>query len=201
MAKTGFDSEKTPPQKSKGSSRSAAQMEREAATVIMRRAQRKIPDYVLAEELNLVPYLDIITNLVIFLLVTMSVFLPLGMLSIFPLSVSSKSDSSTEEKKPEMNFTVFVTKEGFRLAGTGIEGVTPPIPLLPTGEYDFRGLSDKAVEMKDAHPQETRVILCAENEVKYDTVIMVMDTLREKDDRVLFDDVQLSPGMFRGSAR
>jgi biopolymer transport protein ExbD len=170
-------------------------VEKEAAAVLTRRAQRIIRKQHRFEELNLVPYMDVMVNLIIFLLVTTSTFLPMGMLSIFPFLVSSKTVDQPEEQKAGLNFTVFITKSGFTLGGTG--GILNPIPKKANGEYDFDALAQKAVEVKNHYPTENMVILSADQEIKYDILVRTMDTLREKDNRPLFDDVQLSPGFIR----
>jgi biopolymer transport protein TolR len=166
----------------------------DVALVLTRRARRKIPEYLAHEEINLVPYMDVMVNLIIFLLVTISYFLPVAMLSIFPLSVSSNPNPTPQEEKPELTLSIFITQNAFTMAGFG--GVMPEIPKK-NDEYDYEALAQKAVEVKDAFPRETQVIVAAEREVKYEVLIKVMDTLRNKGDRLLFPNVQLSPGMVR----
>jgi biopolymer transport protein ExbD len=134
-------------------------------------------------------------NLIIFLLVTISAFLPLGMLSIFPFSVSTQPVAQPQEDKPELTFSVFITGEGFTIAGFG--GVMPPIAKKGDGTYDFEALSAKTVEVKNLFPNETQVILAAQRDIKYDVLIKTMDTLRNQGDRLLFPNVQLSPGMVK----
>jgi len=161
--------------------------------VLNRRAQRKIKEYKAQEELNLVPYLDVMVNLIIFLLVTISVFLPLGMLSIFPLSVATPQTEQAIQQKQELTLTVFITHDGFIIAGRG--GQLPPMPRKPDGEYDYDTLLAKAVEIKDAYPTENQVIISAERDIKYEVLVKAMDTLRNKGDRLLFYNVQLSAGL------
>lgn len=171
-----------------------ASAEEQAAQVLMRRARRKIPEYHASEELNLVPYLDVNVNLIIFLLVAISTVLPLAMLSIFPLTVkSSEAAAPQETPKNELTLTVFITHQGFTVAGRG--GVLPPIPLAAEQKYDYDALQRVATEVKDAYPNETLVILAAEKDIEYDIVVKTMDTLRNKEQRILFPDVQLSPGI------
>jgi biopolymer transport protein TolR len=174
--------------------RSIQSDEQKAAFVLTRRAQRKIPLFIHADELNLVPYMDVLVNLIIFLLVTISAFLPLGMLSIFPLSVATKEIDQPEDK-PKLTLSIFITSEGFAVAGIG--GVLPAIPKRPDGQYDFEALSKTVVQIKDTYPNENTVILSAEKDIKYDVVIKAMDTLRNFGDRQLFFKVQLSPGLLK----
>jgi biopolymer transport protein ExbD len=175
---------------------SSAISDKDAAAVLTRRAKRKIRKFEQAEELNLVPYMDVIMNLVVFLLVTISSFPPLGMLNIFPLVVSHSTEKKTtqENKKQQLWFTVAITEKGFSLGGFG--AVLEPILKKENGEYDFSSLSKKVIEIKDRFPDETLVILSAQEETPYETVVKTMDILRENENRQLFYNVQLSPGVF-----
>jgi biopolymer transport protein TolR len=67
--------------------------------------------------------------------------------------------------------------------------------------YDTVALAKKIIEIKDAFPEERRVVIQAEPDVEYESVIDVMDASRDVRDssgeiRVLFDEVVLSPGLF-----
>jgi biopolymer transport protein ExbD len=73
----------------------------------------------------------------------------------------------------------------------------PPIAKKGDGTYDFEALSAKTVEVKNLFPNETQVILAAQRDIKYDVLIKTMDTLRNQGDRLLFPNVQLSPGMVK----
>ena len=74
-------------------------------------------------ELNLVPYLDIVTNVVIFLLATVSSAIALGNINVSaprysdPATASSSSDP--EDNKPKLNLTVAVSNTGFIVGGAG----------------------------------------------------------------------------------
>lgn len=177
--------------------------EREAAAVLERRAKRKVGDFHALEELNLVPYLDVMMNLIIFMLVTIAAFLPLGILSIFPPASQAVRDAqkqeeqTPEEEKKELTLTLFITHTGFTFAGIG--GLLPAIPMLPNGDYDFDTLNAKAVEIKDAYPNERAVIISADKDVPYKTLVKAMDTLRNKNERILFDNVKLGVLTNRGA--
>ncbi len=170
--------------------------DRESIDLLLRRAKKKIPFFETMEEINLVPYLDVMVNLIIFMLVTISAFLPLGILSIFPPAsgVSTPSDGSpTPTPPPTRNLTVFITGQGFTWAGSG--GQLPPIAMKPGGEYDFQGLQAKAIELKKMYPDERQIIIAAEKEIRYEILIKTMDILRNNGNDILFDVVKLSPGL------
>ena len=65
--------------------------------------------------------------------------------------------------------------------------------------YDNVALAKKIIEIKDAFPEERRIIIEALPDVEYEAIIDVMDATRDVreangDIRVLFDEVILSPG-------
>lgn len=74
-------------------------------------------------ELNLVPYLDILINTIIFLLATMASTLALANINVnaprYEGGVSAASDSDNEEEKPKLNLTVAISVKGYVVAGSG----------------------------------------------------------------------------------
>jgi biopolymer transport protein TolR len=67
--------------------------------------------------------------------------------------------------------------------------------------YDTVSLAKKIIEIKDAFPEERRIVIQAEPDVEYESVVDVMDATRDIKDpggetRILFDEVVLSPGLF-----
>jgi biopolymer transport protein ExbD len=66
--------------------------------------------------------------------------------------------------------------------------------------YDNERLAKKLVEVKDAFPEERRVIIASEPEINYEAITDLMDASRNIKDaggetRILFDEVVLSPGV------
>ena len=84
---------------------------------------------------------------------------------------------------------------GAVLGGEGAEEAGPTIPKKADGEYDFEALANKLAEIKDAFPDETKMVLNAEPDIKYKVVILTMDATRELEGRMLFPDVVLSAGI------
>jgi hypothetical protein len=50
---------------------------------------------------------------------------------------------------------------------------------LPTGEYDYHSLHAEVIAVKERYKKETKVILMPQADVSYDTIITVMDNVRE----------------------
>src|SRR3954452_7002199 len=80
-----------------------------------------------AGEINLVPYMDIVTNIIIFLLASVVNQVPLGNINVSsPTFGAGPGEVSPDPEKPPLNLTVTIAATGFIIAGSG--AVIPPIP-------------------------------------------------------------------------
>ena len=107
-------------------------------------------------EINLVPYMDIVTNIIIFLLASVVNQVALGNVNVSVPTLSSGGGASSEDKpeKPPLNLTVTVGATGFTIAASG--GVLPVIPKMPKGQYDYKQLTKKLLEIKSAPDNRRR---------------------------------------------
>jgi len=159
-----------------------------------------------AGELNIVPYLDILMNLIIFMLLSMTGLLTFGVLNVSAPSYGGGGAGGDPDAKPPLLLTVAVGKDGFYVAATGgvLPGETEPsavppgqgaptIVKKPDGTYDYDALTAKMKAVKTAFPEETKVIIAAEADTNYETLVATMDATRETSDRkLLFPDVTLA---------
>src|SRR5512138_1489749 len=174
--------------------------------------RRRIREEEHAGELNIVPYLDVVVNLVMFMLLSMTGLIALGVLNVSaPKIGGDAAGAGAADNQPKLLLTVAIAKQGFYVAGAG--GVLgqdaatpsstrpPTIPLRTDGKYDFAALSEQMKKIKDQFPNETAVILSADPEIVYDVLIQTMDACREatvtrpdgtSERRPLFFDVSLS---------
>src|SRR5262245_31236102 len=76
-------------------------------------------------EINLVPYMDIVTNIIIFLLAVSLQAVPLGNVNVSSPTIGQGSSASENPDKPPLNLTVTLAQNGFIIAGSG--AVIPPI--------------------------------------------------------------------------
>ena len=88
---------------------------------------------------------------------------------------------------------------GICLAKKGADG-TQEDTLKSFWVYDTEALTQKLIEIKDAFPDERRMIIAAEPDTEFEAITDVMDAGREVKDpggeiRTLFDEVVLSPGL------
>lgn len=166
------------------------------------RMRRMREQFVEAEEetseINLVPYMDIVTNIIIFLLASVINQVPLGTVNVSSPTFGAGGGEAQEEK-PALNLTVTVGSSGFTLAGSG--GVMPPIPKLPSGDYDYGALTAKLAEIKKEFADETKATFNADAATPYETVVRTLDAMRtykdEKSQRekALFPDVVFAAGI------
>ncbi|MCY1035516.1 biopolymer transporter ExbD [Corallococcus sp. BB11-1] len=154
-------------------------------------------------ELNIVPYLDILMNLIIFMLLSITGLTAFGALNVSAPTYgggASASAGQAEGEAPKLNLQVLISTNGLYVRGNGKEaaapeGGAPTLPKLASGAYDYAALNAQLVKIKAEFPQETKVILVADPGVHYEALIHTMDALRETagptERKLLFPDVTL----------
>jgi biopolymer transport protein TolR len=155
-------------------------------------------------ELNIVPFLDIVVNILIFVLATVAV--------TFTSSIETNPPASkgagvrAEIPSQALNLSVIIANEGFSLKTSG-GNIAPgcndagPGYAVPkvNGQYDFAGLTTCAARLKGASPDfadETQATITANPGTEFQTVIAVMDSLRSTPSGdALFENIQF--GIFK----
>lgn len=151
-------------------------------------------------ELNIIPYLDIVTNIIMFMLATTTFAAALGDINVSSPAASSAAALTTpsETPKDDLNLTVSVTDKGFTIAAAAtvlyqgfsfdaagnLIQTTQNLPTIPKKgtEFDFELLNKKMLEIKKS-PQaaaETKIIINANADILYETIVAVMDACRGK---------------------
>jgi biopolymer transport protein TolR len=161
-------------------------------------------------ELNIVPYLDVVVNLVMFMLLSMTGLIALGVLNVSAPKIGGEAAAAGADNAPKLLLTVAIAKTGFYVAGAGgvlgkepttPDATRPPTIPLRDGRYDYAALGEQMKTIKAQFPNETAVILSADPEILYDVLIQTMDACREisvkrpdgsSERKPLFFDVSLS---------
>jgi biopolymer transport protein TolR len=153
-------------------------------------------------ELNLVPYLDIVTNVIMFMLATTTFAAALGDINVSSpttASVAQLQNQPPPEPKQELNLAVSISDKGFTIASSGTVlysgfsfdgagnlvqpagGTLPTVPKKGT-EFDYEGLAQAMQRIKSspAARDETKVIINANPDIIYEVVVQVMDACRGK---------------------
>lgn len=137
-------------------------------------------------ELNIVPFLDIIMNVLIFVLATIAVTFT-AVIDTTPPAATSGGVRSTVDSTA-LNLTVFIVNDGFSLKASGgnvapgCEGIGAGVTIPKKGrEYDYDSLKACAAKLKKANPEfsdETQVFLTANPGTDYQTIVSVIDAVR-----------------------
>jgi len=132
-------------------------------------------------DLNLVPYIDLLTCMVAFLLIT-AVWTQLARLQ----AQQKGQGVAGEETPPEMQvkIVVLVNQEGFNLV---VGSDQTPIPKKASGDYDFEKLSTELKKAKDGHPDKNDAQVASEDTIKFETLVQTMDTALQQ----RFPDISL----------
>ena len=152
-------------------------------------------------ELNIVPFLDIITNVLMFVLATVSVTFT----SSFDTTPPPRRAAGRAPTSPSLGLTVVIVPEGFSLKAKGgnvAVGCNDLGPGLAVGkaanaqgrqDYDYASLTMCAKKLKhlsDEFKDETQVAITGNAEIPYQVVIRTIDALRTGDDgEELFPEV------------
>lgn len=137
---------------------------------------------VVGQELNLVPYLDIMVNLVLFMLVTITSFLSFTILNAsIPQIAPDSAQVIEDQKKEELILVVRVLKDKYRVNPSVQGGAAIPARDFPMkdGKYDIESLRTMMVELKNRFKDEEKVLIVAEPLITYENIIATMDTVRE----------------------
>ena len=100
----------------------------------------------------------------------------------------NKTISQEKEKQKMLNLKLIITDQGITIGNDfgilrGPEGKGPTIGKTPDGKYDFAKLKAKLIELKkkiagQGFLDENRVIMTAEPQIEYQTIINVMDNVQ-----------------------
>jgi len=153
-------------------------------------------------ELNLIPYLDIVTNVIMFLLATITFAAALGDINVSSPTTASQAQLQNQpppEPKQDLNLTVSVSDKGFTIAASGAvlysgfsidaagnlqqpAGATLPTIPKKGNDFDYDALARAMAQIKSSPTAktETRVIVNANPEIVYDVVVQVLDACRGK---------------------
>src|SRR5437773_1501405 len=118
-------------------------------------------------ELNLIPYLDIVTNVIMFMLATTTFAAALGDVNVSSPTTGAGVPAATDSTpKNDLNLTVSISDKGFTIAASGavlyqgfsFDGagnlnqtgtVLPTVPKKGT-EFDYDFLARKMQEIKNS---------------------------------------------------
>jgi len=148
-------------------------------------------------ELNLVPYLDISTNVVMFLLLTVTFSAALAQVPVKPPSLATGEGGGGGGEVKALNLQIAVSKTGFVV--TGQDPVLQPdaggrIVAKKGADYDWDGLASVLQQVKTAHPTDEAAGLGLEPDMPYELLVKTADTARGDPTKPLFPKIALTVG-------
>lgn len=124
-------------------------------------------------ELNLVPFIDLMSMAISFLLIT-AVWTQVSMIQIGSSIYGKKSETGAiEPPKEVVNLRVNVTDKGYIVT---VGKVSSDIPRKGQ-EYDDAALTEQLKAVKAKYPEKTDGIIGLLDDIKYDELIKGMDAL------------------------
>jgi biopolymer transport protein ExbD len=142
-----------------------------AQSKVAGRVRRNHARYRGRHEINVVPMVDMMIILVFFLIFS-AVFTKTNILE---LNLPG-ADAAVPDLPQGLNLEVIIRKNGIEIADRGT-GLLRTLPL--TGEvYDFKGVSDYLQLVKSKYPDKTDATILLEQDIEYETLVKVMDTVR-----------------------
>lgn len=167
---------------------------------IRRLSQPKEPDPgEEAGELNIVPYLDIIMNILMFVLASVSVTFVTSIETTPPSIGGGKPRQELSSRA--LNLSAFITGQGVSLKtsggniATGCQDVGAGITVPKKGDdYDLASITACAKRLKNARAEfkeETQVTITANPGIEYKVLIDVIDSLRSDGQEELFPEFHL----------
>lgn len=124
-------------------------------------------------QLNLVPFIDLLSCCISFLLIT-AVWTQLARMDVQQKGESSAGAS--DEKPPEnvVQLTLFVDKDGYTFhKSTGEDTAIPK----KGDEYDYVKLADVLKDAKTAYPDKNDIQVKSDDDVIYNNIIHTMDVI------------------------
>ena len=124
-------------------------------------------------ELNITAFMNLMVILVPFLLIT-AVF---SRLTVLELNLPGSSSESVDPQEQTFQLEIIVRQDKIEV-GDRNQGLLGIYPNTDAGEYDYVALADKLVQLKERYPTKTDAAILLEQEIAYDTIVQVMDTVR-----------------------
>jgi biopolymer transport protein TolR len=121
-------------------------------------------------ELNLVPFIDLLTCLICFLLMA-AVWIQIGKISVTQSGQGAPTEQTPEERQ-KFNLVVAITPQGFLITGNG---TTIADILKKDNEYDKKNLGSKLKEIHGQFPDKSDIVVMSEDSINYQVLIDTMD--------------------------
>jgi len=134
-------------------------------------------------QINLVPFIDLLSCCISFLLIT-AVWTQLARMDVQQKGQGA-AGSESENKEPQVNLTVFVDKDGYIFQKSTGESTNIP---LKGDDYDYPKLQEILNKAKVDYPEKNDISVKADDAIIYDKIVRTMDIVLN----AKFPDIGLS---------
>jgi len=146
-------------------------------------------------ELNIIPYLDIIMNLVIFLIFSFEVVVDMNQIDVAAPAYGGAGGGG--EQNTVNQLSVFVHSKGYDIIPVAADGsdlsgrIT--IPLKGDGQYDSTELTKQLETLASQFPFGPAMLITADKTIPYKVIVKTMDASRTNSKgKDLFPQVSLA---------
>jgi len=157
-------------------------------------------------ELNIIPFLDIVVNLIMFLLATSEYVLLISQIESDLPHIAKGHSKNQESVATPLNLNVTVTDAGVLVSGSGGKLAPGCTSIDPAGsrsmtvprkgkDYDWTALTNCVARVKSSFGEEDTVTVSADPQIQFEYLIAAMDSVREQGKKELFPKVLVSVGV------
>ena len=123
-------------------------------------------------ELNITAFMNLMVILVPFLLIT-AVF---SRLAIIELNLPGSSTEPVEPQDQVFQLEIIVRADKIEV-GDRNQGLLGIYPITVDG-YDYDAVAEKLAQLKERYPEKSDASILLEQDIPYDTLVQIMDTVR-----------------------
>jgi biopolymer transport protein ExbD len=139
--------------------------------------------------LNLTALMDILSNLLFFLLACFGATIVMSINATVPVQSADKNDIAATRQSVTANVTVGASAFDVTIIGSAqtpeeLDRWRKRIPPAADGEPDYDALGAHMLAIKQQYPRSDTMILTAQPDVKYEVMIRAMDAARETEVKV-----------------
>jgi biopolymer transport protein ExbD len=131
-----------------------------------------------SEELNLIPYLDIMVNLIMFLIVITAYIAEMKEVEVLAPGGPPPDGGTDTEDKPPPFLTIAIYSNGFALLGSDPAAVPAWQVEKQGGEYPYAALQAQLKNYKDQYKLAENLMITADGKIPYAIVVKTMDAAR-----------------------
>jgi biopolymer transport protein TolR len=127
-------------------------------------------------EFNLVPFIDLLTCLICFLLMA-AVWIQIGKISVTQSGQGPNTEQNMDQKE-QINLTIAITPQGYLITENGQQIADV---LKKEDKYDLGILGTKLSELHNNYQDKKDIVVMSEDSIRYEDLINVMDVCLAND--------------------